>query len=262
MSLPKKEAIKEGRVTKYIYKMLNHIQTLKYDDDKCIECGFCHRVCPVTTMEEDGKERVIKRTAIGTPEDMKIDSDQKTVVDLDKCIWCGCCTWICPGYTLELDVNGEEKVNLVENGSLPEFKEEVRELEDGQKVRKVVEGSITITSTEEDPEIVERFADECSVGALSVSEDNEIVVDEDKCILCFKCTEAAENYENIDVDIHRDRFMDVKGEVSSVWNGIMLRVTGKEGKIKGIKSLSQNKLADSVMRLLGRLEEEEEEEES
>ncbi|MHA1235746.1 MAG: hypothetical protein ACTSQL_11755 [Promethearchaeota archaeon] len=32
----------------------------------------------------------------------------------------------------------------------------------------------------------------------------------------------------------------------------MLRVLGKEGKIKGIMSRSQNKLADSVMRLLGK----------
>jgi hypothetical protein len=38
----------------------------------------------------------------------------------------------------------------------------------------------------------------------------------------------------------------------------MLRVLGKEGKIKGIMSRSQNKLADSVMRLLGKESMEEE----
>jgi len=54
------------------------------------------------------------------------------------------------------------------------------------------------------------------------------------------------------VEQFRDRFKQVKGEPSSVWNGIMLRVLGKEGKIKGIMSRSQNKLADSVMRLLGK----------
>ena len=35
-------------------------------------------------------------------------------------------------------------------------------------------------------------------------------------------------------------------------NSIMLRVLGKEGKVKGIMSRSQNKLADAVVRLLGR----------
>ena len=39
----------------------------------------------------------------------------------------------------------------------------------------------------------------------------------------------------------------------------MLRVTGVEGKIKGIMSRSQNKLADAVMRLMGKELEEEEE---
>jgi Fe-S-cluster-containing hydrogenase component 2 len=122
-------------------------------------------------------------------------------------------------------------------------------------VRKVVEGSITITCNEKDIKKIDAFAEECSVGALS-REGKEIVVDRDKCILCFKCTEASENYDNISVEVHRDRFKKVKGAPSSVWNGIMLRVLGKEGKIKGIMSRSQNKLADAVMRLMGRESEE------
>jgi Fe-S-cluster-containing hydrogenase component 2 len=228
--------------------MLNHVMQLVYHEDKCIECGFCHRVCPVTVSIYN---EPLKKTAIGTPEEMKIESEKKIVVDIEKCIWCGSCTWICPGYTLELLINGEKQLLLVENGSLPEFQEEVRTLENGQKVRKVVEGSITITSTETDAKKVDAFCEECAVGALS-RENKEIIVDKDKCILCFKCTEAAKNYAKIDVSVHRDRFKQVKGEPSSVWNGIMLRVLGKEGKIKGIMSRSQNKLADSVMRLLGR----------
>ncbi|MFX1324010.1 MAG: hypothetical protein ACFE8N_03570, partial [Promethearchaeota archaeon] len=88
--------------------------------------------------------------------------------------------------------------------------------------------------------------------------DKEIEVDRDKCILCFKCTEAAKNYDNISVEVHRDRFKNIKGDPSSIWNGIMLRVLGKEGKVKGILSRSQNKLADAVIRLLGREETEEE----
>ena len=85
------------------------------------------------------------------------------------------------------------------------------------------------------------------------------VAGRDKFILCFKCTDAAKKYENIDVEVHRDRFRKVKGEPGSLWNGIMQRVTGKEGKIKGIVSRSQNKLADAVMRLMGENKEEIEE---
>jgi len=255
VSLPSKKAIEvDENITNYEYRMLNHDMVLKYDESKCLECGFCHRVCPVTVSIYD---EPLKRTAIGTPEEMGIESDKRIVVDPDKCIWCGSCTWICPGYTLELLINGEKKVLLVENGSLPEFEEEVRTLENGNKVRKVVMGSITVNSTEKDTAIIDKFCDECAVGAFSREEKN-IIVDKDLCILCFKCTEAVKNYDNIEVSVLRDRFKGIKGEPSSVWNGIMLRVTGKEGKIKGILSRSQNKLADSVLRLMGMEVEEEE----
>jgi Fe-S-cluster-containing hydrogenase component 2 len=210
-------------------------------------------VCPVTVSIYN---EPLKKTAIGTPKEMNIESDKKIVVDVNKCIWCGSCSWICPGYTLELLINGEKKLILVENGSLPEFEEEVRSLESGQKVRKVVEGSITITCKEKDTKKIDAFCDECSVGALS-REGKEIIINKDKCILCFKCTEAAKQYDHIEVKVYRDRFKNVKGEPSSVWNGIMLRVLGKEGKIKGIMSRSQNKLADSVLRLMGKTTREE-----
>ncbi len=249
MSLPSKKAIQiDENITHYEYRMLNHDMILKYDEDLCLECGFCHRVCPVTVSIYN---EPLKRTAIGTPKEMRMESDQKIVVDTEKCVFCGTCSWICPGYTLELIVNGENKILLVENGSLPEFEEEVRTLDNGQKVRKVVDGSITITCEEKSAKTIDAFVDECAVGAMS-RKDKDIVVDKDKCILCFKCTEAAENYENISVKIFRDRFKKIKGDPSSVWNGIMLRVLGKEGKIKGIMNRSQNKLADSVLRLLGR----------
>ncbi len=255
MSLPAKKAIEiDENITHYVHKMLNMEMILKYDESKCIECGFCHRVCPVTVSIYD---EPLKRTAIGTPEEMGVESEKKIVVDTEKCIWCGSCSWICPGYTLELLINGENKILLVENGSLAEFEEEVRTLENGNKVRKVVEGSITIKCNEGDTKVIDQFADECSVGAMT-RKDKDIEVDRDKCILCFKCTEASKNYENISVEVHRDRFKQVKGEPSSVWNGIMLRVLGKEGKIKGIMSRSQNKLADAVMRLMGKEETEEE----
>ena len=249
MSLPAKKTIEiDENITHYVHKMLNHEMILKYDESKCIECGFCHRVCPVTISIYN---EPLKKTAIGTPEEMRIDSGKKIVVDVDKCVHCGACTWICPGYTLELLVNGEKQLLLVENGSLPEFEEEVRTLDNGNKVRKVVEGSITFTCDEKDAKVIDAFTEECSTGALS-REGKEIKVDIDKCILCFKCSEASNNYDNISVKVFRDRFKKVKGEPSSVWNGISLRVLGKEGKIKGIMSRSQNKLADSVMRLMGR----------
>ncbi|KKN12915.1 hypothetical protein LCGC14_1011720 [marine sediment metagenome] len=253
MSLPSKKAIQvDDNTVDYEYKMLNHVMVLRYHEDKCVECGFCHRVCPVTVSIYD---EVLKRTAIGTPKEMKMESDRKIVVDTEKCVFCGSCDWCCPTYALELYINGEHKINLVENGSLPEFELEVRTLKDGKEIRKTVEGSITFTCNEKNTKTIDSFCDECATGALS-QKDSDIEVDKDLCILCYKCSDASENYDNVSVIVHRDRFKKIKGDPSSVWDGIMLRVLGKEGKIKGIVSRSQNKLADSVLRLLGKTEEE------
>ena len=189
MTLPAKKAIKEGDSTEYIYAFLNHDMVLRYDESKCVECGFCHRVCPVTTMKVEGQEVAVKRTAIGTPEQMNMESYLKIVVDTEKCIWCGSRTWICPGYTLELFINGEKQLLLVENGSLPEFEEEVRTLDSGEKVRKVVEGSITHTCEEKDTKIIDKFTEECAVGAMS-REGTGVVVDKESGALSYFMPEA------------------------------------------------------------------------
>ena len=182
MSLPAKKTIEiDENVTHYVHKMLSHEMILKYDESKCVTCGFCARVCPVTISIYD---EPLKKTAIGTPEQMGIDSNKKIVVDVLKCVHCGACSWICPGYTLELLINGENKILLVENGSLAEFDEEVRTLENGHKVRKVVHGSIKFNSSEKDAKVIDAFTKECAVDAMSL-EGNDISVDIDKCILCF-----------------------------------------------------------------------------
>ncbi|MHA2186325.1 MAG: 4Fe-4S binding protein, partial [Promethearchaeota archaeon] len=176
MSLPLKHAVEiDENITHYEFKLLDQIQVLKYDESKCVECGFCHRVCPVTISIYD---EPLKRTAIGTPTEMKMESDKKIVVDTEKCVWCGTCDWCCPTHALELLLNGEHKINLVENGSLPEFDSEERTMEDGREVRKIVEGSITFTSTEKDKKVIDTYCEECAVGALS-RKDSEIEVDKD-----------------------------------------------------------------------------------
>ncbi|MHA1375802.1 MAG: 4Fe-4S binding protein [Promethearchaeota archaeon] len=79
MSLPAKKTIEiDENITHYVHKMLNHEMILKYDESKCIECGFCHRVCPVTISIYD---EPLKKTAIGTPEEMHVESNKKIVVD-------------------------------------------------------------------------------------------------------------------------------------------------------------------------------------
>lgn len=58
---------------------------LKYDQEKCIGCNICMRVCPAYAI-------TIEKVA---------DKKFKAVVRMDKCIFCGQCVDSCPKDALE-----------------------------------------------------------------------------------------------------------------------------------------------------------------
>jgi len=239
MSLPSKKIIEiqEG-VFSHEFKMLNYVSELIFNNDKCIECEFCAKVCP--------------KECIGSPEDMEIDSDLKRYVDMEKCIYCGICSFMCSGNALNLRINGEPKLLLQENGSLPELKPKKLTIkETGQKINKFVEGTTTIESTEKSVKVVEKFVKECVVGALS-NKGTEIIVDKNQCINCFKCEQAAEkNYPKITVNVSRARIPN-EGEVSSVWKRITEALLGLEGAITDLQGPTKKKMTEQVLKLLGK----------
>ncbi len=239
MSLPSKKIIEiQDNVYSHEFKMLNHVSELIFNNDKCIECDFCAKVCP--------------KECIGSPEDMGIESDLKRYVDIDKCIFCGICSFTCSGFALNLRINGEPKLLLIENGSLPELKsKELKIKETGQKIQKLVEGTTKIESTEKKVKTVEDFIKECVVGALS-NKGIEIIVDKDQCINCYKCQKAAEkNYPKINVDVTRARIPN-EGEVSSVWKRITEALLGLTAAITDLQSPTKKKMTEQVLNLLGK----------
>lgn len=239
MSLPSKKIIEiQDNVYSHEFKMLNHVSELIFNNDKCIECDFCAKVCP--------------KECIGSPEDMGVESDLKRYIDIDKCIFCGICSFTCSGFALNLRINGEPKLLLIENGSLPELKpKELKIKETGQKIQKLVEGTTNIDSTEKKVKTVEDFVKECVVGALS-NKETEIIVDKDQCINCFKCQKAAEkNYLKINVDVTRARIPN-EGEVSSVWKRITEALLGLPAAITDLQGPTKKKMTEQVLNLLGK----------
>jgi len=240
MSLPSKKVIEiQENVYSHEFKMLNHVSELIFNNDKCIECDFCAKVCP--------------KECIGSPEDMEVEPDLKRYVDIDTCIFCGICCVMCSGFALNLRINGEsDKILLKENGSLPEIKAKELTIEEtGQKIQKLVEGTTKIESTEKKVKIIEKFVKECVVGALS-NKGTEIILDKDQCINCFKCQKAAEkDYSNINVEVTRARIPN-EGEVSSVWKRITEALLGLSGAVMDLEGPTRKKMAEQVLKLLGK----------
>lgn len=62
------------------------------DNDKCIECGKCRKVCPYNAIVEQ-KRPCINACGVGA---ISINQDKKAIIDDEKCINCGACVYQCP----------------------------------------------------------------------------------------------------------------------------------------------------------------------
>ncbi len=58
------------------------IEAIQKDDEKCVHCGACTSICPT--------------------EALKFNEEKKVVVEAEKCVHCGACVKVCPTQALSL----------------------------------------------------------------------------------------------------------------------------------------------------------------
>ena len=110
------------------------------DEEKCIGCASCARICPASAMKM-----------------VKLPRKQRPVINYQRCIFCGFCVDVCPVQALrhqrvhDVCYYGLNELKL----SLDDFKREIRspaELEGGKPIRFEFDekkGLIKLTSEEE-----------------------------------------------------------------------------------------------------------------
>lgn len=95
------------------FKVSLRVKPRFVDTEKCVSCGECSKVCPVTVPNEFD-EGLTKRKAIYQPFPQAVPSAY--VIDSSSCKRCGACVKVCRGNAINLD--DQERVVEVEVGAI------------------------------------------------------------------------------------------------------------------------------------------------
>ena len=77
---------------------------LIHDLNKCVGCNTCRIICP---------KEAIYRGPVGAYTRQKTEVPP-VIFDQDKCSLCGTCDYMCPFSAITLEIDGENKLQLVD----------------------------------------------------------------------------------------------------------------------------------------------------
>ena len=185
--IPSLKRIIDEHNQKVKLKLLTTSIELIHDLEKCVGCNTCRIICP---------KEAIYRGPVGAYTRQKTEVPP-VIFDQDKCSLCGTCDYMCPFTAISLEIDGENKLQLVDEKALPvlEF-EQVDLKEEGRKAKFYFEGEIEL-HTENCPGGCSSCYVVCPTEAISIPKPEKgwekaakVEIDKDKCIYCGACVHA------------------------------------------------------------------------
>lgn len=159
-------------------KTLDTCYVLTLDDDMCVGCGICETICPEEApklskpVTKDG--RLVEKPCID--------------FDADKCTFCGECVDLCPTNAISIEIDGEQRVPILEVEAFPIAKKLIAI--DGKKCwLGALIATCDIKCQKECPtEAIDVTVE--AIGEESAGRIVDIKVLGEKCIFCKKCESA------------------------------------------------------------------------
>ena len=173
-----RDFMKRGAVTKHKLdtmlvlerKMLTSHHVLSLDHNYCVGCGICVSICPEEALMlspavmHDG--RLVKKSLLD--------------IDTAKCTFCGECVVLCPTNAIKTQINGAERVPVVEAQAFPTLTKEITvNLKSCKPVCSLICQESCPTKA------IEVTTKKTEKGKLSKILD--VKVNKEKCIFCKRC---------------------------------------------------------------------------
>jgi len=237
--------------------------TIDVSEKKCHYCGMCDPICPFGAMKVRVNEEyvipVIKTESF--PQLIREIEVNTTKCDLD----CVDCEKACPLELIKVSLHtpdGEEVTDLgsrrnkenltvavnIEKDFCPCCRLcEMKCPEGAIRVRKVFHGSIKINH-EKCPESCQDCLDVCPIpGALYLSEDRKVHVNELYCVYCGVCKIVCPEEGALELQRMYIRHTPVH---SGAWNKALEKLTSTKGMTKELRAISLTKAQESVRKRL------------
>ncbi|MEM2320965.1 MAG: 4Fe-4S binding protein [Candidatus Bathyarchaeia archaeon] len=144
------------------------------DYELCIGCKICEKICPEGAVLEHLPPLIL---------DGRLMRKNRMDIDASKCTFCGECVVLCPLNAIKIEINGVEKIPVIESNAFPSLLK-----------------NINVNMELCDPICELACEKECPTKAIKVilsgtesqgkARISEVRIDKRLCIYCRKCQEA------------------------------------------------------------------------
>ncbi|MCQ1539610.1 4Fe-4S dicluster domain-containing protein [Methanocalculus taiwanensis] len=177
---PKFSRTRDGVKVVMEQRLLQQTNHLILDSETCTGCGICVEACPEEAISL-GLVGAVRRGAVST------DVDAPVSIEAEKCSYCGVCVIMCPFNALTLEIDGEEKLPILEKEGFPQY-DMVTEIDDEKCVRCTICDEVCPREAiDRDVPLFEGADDEGLDRQKALTAKTEFTVDDEKCNLCGIC---------------------------------------------------------------------------
>ncbi len=175
---PKFSKRREGENVIMEQKLLQQVNNLVLNSEKCTGCGICVDACP---------EEAVSLGPVGATRRGAIDYATPVDIDETKCSYCGVCVVMCPFTAVKLMIDGEDRLPILEKEGFPEY-DMVTRIDDEKCVNcTICEEVCPGDAINRDVSEFEGTSLDGKGRNLALKANLSFKVDEEKCTLCGIC---------------------------------------------------------------------------